>query len=201
MAQQFLPSWINILDESMMECFNKWDPGFMFVGRKPHPFGNERHTICCALTSIMWRAQIVEGKDRPTEVGKKKWEDLVETVSLMLQMCEPMFSTGKWFLLDSGLCVSKGVTSLLEFGVYADVLIKKRKYWPKGVPGDSIDQYFSDKDVTHVDMLEAITEKVPDVKAFNIFCFKGPEYAINIMSIWMTLEELDGADTRQEYKG
>ena len=38
MAQQFLPSWINVLDESMMEWFNKWDPGFMCVGRKPHPF-------------------------------------------------------------------------------------------------------------------------------------------------------------------
>ena len=53
MAQQFLPSWINVLDESMMEWFNKWSPGFMCVGRKPQPFGNERHTICCALTSIL----------------------------------------------------------------------------------------------------------------------------------------------------
>ena len=72
MAQHFFPAWINVLDESMMEWFNKWGPGFMCVVRKPHPFGNERHTICCALTSILWRAQIVEGKDRPTELGKKK---------------------------------------------------------------------------------------------------------------------------------
>ena len=73
MAQQVLPSCINVLDESMMEWFNKWDPGFMRVGRKPHPFGNEGHTIHCALTSILWRAQIVEDKYRPTELGKKKW--------------------------------------------------------------------------------------------------------------------------------
>ena len=72
MAQQFLPSWINVIDKSMMEWFNKWSPGFMCVGRKPHPFGNERHTICCALASILWRAQIVEGKYSPTELGKKK---------------------------------------------------------------------------------------------------------------------------------
>ena len=26
MTQQFLPSWINVLDESMMEWFNKWSP-------------------------------------------------------------------------------------------------------------------------------------------------------------------------------
>ena len=55
MAQQFLPSWINVLDDSMIEWFNKWSTGFMCVGRKPYPLGNERHTICCALTTILWR--------------------------------------------------------------------------------------------------------------------------------------------------
>ena len=40
MAQQFVPSWINVIDESIMEWFNKWSPGFMCVGNKPHPFGN-----------------------------------------------------------------------------------------------------------------------------------------------------------------
>ena len=66
MAQQFFPSWINALDEYIMEWFNKCVPGFMYVVGKLHPFGNEWHTICCALTSILWRAHIVEGKDRPT---------------------------------------------------------------------------------------------------------------------------------------
>ena len=134
-----------------------WDPGFMCVGRKPNPFGNERHTICCALTSILWRAQIVKGKDRPTEICKKKWEELGKTVGLILRMCEPIFSTGKCVVVDSGFCVLKGITALLEFGVYAAALVKKRKYWPKGVTVHTIDKYFSDKDVTHVDMLEVIT--------------------------------------------
>ena len=57
--RQLEESWINIPDEYMMEWFNKWDPRFIYVGRKPHPFGNERHTICCALTTILWRAHIV----------------------------------------------------------------------------------------------------------------------------------------------
>ena len=118
----------------------------------------------------------------------------------MLRMCEPIFSTGKCAVLDSGFCVSKGITALLEVGVYAAALIKKRNYWPKGVPGDAIDKYFSDKDVTHVDMLEAKTEEGPEGKAFNFF-FKDPEYVMKIMATCMTLEELDGADTRQEYKG
>ena len=44
----------------------------MRVGRKPHPFGNERHTISSALTYNLCRALIAEGKDRPKELGKKK---------------------------------------------------------------------------------------------------------------------------------
>ena len=140
----------------------------------------------------------MEGKDRPTELGKKKWEEMGKAVGLVLRICEPIFSTGKWVVLDSGFCVSKGVTALLKVSVYAAALVKKRKYWPKGVPGDAIDKYFSDKDVTHVDILEAITEEGPVGKAFNIFCFREPEYVMKIMATWMTLEELYGADTRRE---
>ena len=131
MAQQFLPSCINVLDEAMMEGFNKWYPGFIRVGRKPYPFGNEVHTIHCALTSIPWRAQIVEGKDRPTELGKKKWEDLGDTVGLVLRICEPIFSICKCVVLDSGFCVSKGITYFLEFGVYAAALIKSENTGPR----------------------------------------------------------------------
>ena len=198
MAQQFFPSCINILDESMMEWFNKWSPGFMCVGRKPHPFGNEWHTICCALTSIIRRAHIVEDKDRRTELRKKRLEELGKTVGLMLQMCDPIFSTGNCVVIESGFCVSKGITDLLEVGVYAAALTKKRKYWPKVVPGYTINKYVAGKDVTHVDMLEAITEEGPKGKAFKIFWFKDPEYVMKIMATWMTLEELDGENTRQE---
>ena len=92
-----------------------------------------------------------------------------KTVGLMLQICEPIFSTGKCVVLENGFCVLKGITALLEFGVYAAAFIKKQTYWPKGVPGNAIDEYFADKDATHVDMLEAITEEGPEGKAFKIF--------------------------------
>ena len=47
-----------------MEQFKEYAPRFMCVGRKPHIFGNERHTICCDPMSILWRSHIVEGKYR-----------------------------------------------------------------------------------------------------------------------------------------
>ena len=58
----------------------------------------------------------------------------------MIKMYEPIFSTGKCVVIGSGFCVSKGITALLGFGVYAAALINKRKYCPKGVPVDAIDQ-------------------------------------------------------------
>ena len=66
MEDEFNSGWINFLDKSMMEWFNKYSPGFVCVVSKPDLFGNERHTICCGLASILWRAQIVEGKDCPS---------------------------------------------------------------------------------------------------------------------------------------
>ena len=64
-TQEFNLSWINVLDKIMMEWFNKYPPVSMYVGRKTHPFGDERNNICCDLTSILWRKWIVEGKYRP----------------------------------------------------------------------------------------------------------------------------------------
>ena len=63
----------------------------MCVGRKPHYFGNVRHNICCCLTYILWRANILEGKDFPQQLGQKEYKDSGKTVSLMLRMCIPMF--------------------------------------------------------------------------------------------------------------
>ena len=50
-------------------------------------------------------------------------------------------------------------------------------------------------------MLNSVTEDVPEGKSFNVFCLKEPEYVMKIMDTCMTLKELDGADTRREYKG
>ena len=42
----FVPSWIACLDESMPVWTSQWTcPGWMFVPCKPHPLGNEYHSI------------------------------------------------------------------------------------------------------------------------------------------------------------
>ena len=119
----------------MMEWFNKYDPVFICFGRKPRPFHNERHTICCGLTYILWRSHIVEGKDCPQTLGQKEYNELRKMLSLMLRMCIPIFGSDKAYVLDILFCIDKGTTELEAKGVYAADLIKKRHYFPKGVPG------------------------------------------------------------------
>ena len=81
---------------------------------------------------------------------------LGKIVGLILRMCRPIFGSGKDVILDSGFFFTKGITELESKGVYAAALIKKRRYWPKVVPGDLIDTHFEDKEVSDVVMIEAI---------------------------------------------
>ena len=122
-------------------------PGWMVVPRKPHPFGNEWHTICCGITGIMFYLELVEGKDCPPELPDLNCNKFGNTVNLLLRMCSTIFGSGRIVILDSGFCVLKGIVELAKKGVFAGAQIKKRRYWPKYVPGDVIDSHFKNEPV------------------------------------------------------
>ena len=92
--------------------------------------------------------------------------------------------------------VSKGITDLKTKGVYVLDLIKKGRYWPKGVPGDLIDTHFEDKEVGDVVIIEARTE---DNNMFKTFFMKDPDDAMKIMESWMKLDGLEGENTRRYF--
>ncbi len=154
--REYSPAWLSCLDESMNSWLNKFCPGFMVCPRKPWPFGNEYHSIADGDENghnpIMWRVRLVEGKDWPKLANGRwafptKWEDegYTKTVKLLLDMTAPIHRTGKVVTGDSGFCVTEGVTALHDRGVYGQFLIKKRRYWPKHVPGDLIDAHMAGK--------------------------------------------------------
>ena len=59
MKEVFIPSWISCLDESMSPWTNKFTcPGFIFCPRKPHPKGNEYHSIACGMSRIMYEIDL-----------------------------------------------------------------------------------------------------------------------------------------------
>jgi hypothetical protein len=181
-ADNYNPGWWNCIDESMAIWLNKFCPGFMCVPRKLQEFGNEYHTICDGSLEggncrpILWRAMIQEGKDRPKELGNKKYHvDMKPTVGLVCQMVEPIKGSGKCDTGDSGFCVSQaGVELLRTMGVYSQFLIKKRgQYWPVRVPGDMIDEHFADKAIKYSATWATTFDGVP----FFIHCTKGKLYS------------------------
>ena len=132
MISIFSAGWISCLDESMSVWTRRWScPGWMWVPRKPHPKGNEYHSICDCLSGIMYGLEIVEGKDAPKE-RKKEFDEKGKTVTLLLRLCKPIFATGKVVILDSGFCVLAAIISLKQFGVFASAMIKKTKILAKG---------------------------------------------------------------------
>ena len=63
MRDNFLPGYMNCLNESMSVWTNKFTcPSFMFVPCKPWLFGNKYHTMCCCSLGIMWGIDLVEEK-------------------------------------------------------------------------------------------------------------------------------------------
>ena len=94
MANVFLAGWVICLDESMSIWHQRWTcPGWIFCPRKPHPFGNEYHTACCALCNILFSIELVEGKDEPPQV-RKEFERSGKTGGLLLRMLRAYHHTG-----------------------------------------------------------------------------------------------------------
>jgi hypothetical protein len=107
MTKIFTLSWVSCLDaESMSPWTNHWTcPGWMFVPRKPHPFGNKYHSICCAEMMIMYAIKLVEGLDTPPQIPGDPNERLGKTVGLLLRLCKSIYLRGFVLILDSDFCV------------------------------------------------------------------------------------------------
>ncbi|KAL7578819.1 hypothetical protein ACA910_016040 [Epithemia clementina (nom. ined.)] len=195
MNKMFYPGYVNCLDESMSVWTNKFTcPGFMFVPRKPWPFGNEYHTVCCCTSGIMWGIELVEGRDRPRNLGAQEYDDLGSTVGLLLRMLTPIFYKGLLVILDSGFCVLKGIIELRKKGVFASALIKKRRYWPKYIRGEEIRAHFDGKDVGATDSWRGELDNTP----FHIYAMKEPEYVMSLMSTYGTNARTGTKDAQRE---
>lgn len=97
-------------------------PGFMVVKRKPHPLGNEYHTICDGETAILFKMELVEGKSRPPERPLKYESHHSKTTALVMRMTEDLRGSGRVVIMDSAFCVMSAVYQLYELGQQAVLL-------------------------------------------------------------------------------
>ena len=101
---------------------------------------------------------MVEGKQRSIELPSDP--KTKKTKALLLRLCQRVRGSGRVVILDSGFCVLEGIFELRKMGVYAGALNKKRRYWPKHVPGQLINTHFKDKEVGNTDSLHGILYEV-----------------------------------------
>ena len=106
-------------------------------------------------------------------------------IGTLLHLTKPEWGTGKLVVLDSGFCVLQGLVELKKKGVYAHARIKKRRYWPKHVPGDVIIAHFTEKKVGKTDAINGELDSIP----FYLYGMKEPDYMMQIMATYRTLEE------------
>ena len=90
--------------------------------------------------------------------------------------------------MNSGLYVLDGLISMVEKGVFGSLLIKKRRYWAKGVTAEEILRHTKNKEVRYVD---AVQDSVRG-KIYLIIAIQDPNYRILTMKTCGTLGHLEG---------
>ena len=140
----------------------------------------------------MFAVELMEGKDKPPQVNKE-FSNRGKMVGLLLRLTRPIWHSSRIVILDSGFCVLKGIVELRKKGVFASALIKKRRYWPKHIPGDQIREYFSTKQVGDVDAMPGTLDGVQ----FHVFALKEPNYVLSIMSTYGSMERRGKIKSRE----
>ena len=172
---------------------------WMVVPQTPHQFGNVWHTICCDMCVVLLFMAIIEGKVCPLEVTVPENNYAGKTNGTLLYMITLTKGFGTALVLDSGFCVLLVVCALKSRSVYADVHIKKWRYWPntKSVPGDTIVYDFEEKQVGGYMFLPGICKNVP----FCVYCMKYIKYVSMIISTWAMEKEVEDHGTTESEIG
>ncbi len=152
MEEYFNPSWLNCLDELMVSFLNEHCPNWVCIKRKPHPFGNEYHTIVCCLSKIIFRMELVETeKDRPKEgpYTKPEFKDkMTKTTALCVCMTKSIWGTKRVCLLDSGFGYMSTLPELEKKAVYGTTVFKQKgNHWPKGSNAKNVLRHMQGKQV------------------------------------------------------
>ncbi len=99
-----------------------------------------------------------------------------ETVGLLICLLQPYSTSCCHVVLDSNLCVLKGVAGLQKWGFFAGALIKKCIYWSTLIPGNELDWHFSNKEVGKCNATSGVLDKE---RYFNWY-MKKPDYLMKI---------------------
>ena len=109
------------------------------------------------------------------------------TTGLLLHLTNIIFHMTKFVILDSGVCVLRGIIEIQKRRLFYNTLIKRLQYWTKYVDDDAINNHFEGKIFVTVGVLSGTLENTP----FHIFLIEETYYTMNLISTYgkMKLEE------------
>ena len=147
-------SWIHVCSPKAL-VIRKWIPHSLLWQYRNHVCnGNSQGKRCSPITKI-------------SRVWWSWWEDwwaIASTLKIDLRSARIVV------ILDSGFCVLKGIIELRKKGLYASVLIKKRRFWPKYIRGEEIKAHFESLECGFADAWPGKLDNIP----FHIYCMKEP---------------------------
>jgi hypothetical protein len=91
-----------------------------------------------------------------------------KTIGLLMRLTESIHHSGRVVIMDSGICVLKGLVKLASVGVYASAVINERRYWPKFIDGAAIDSHLNLEETGTTDSLPGTLDGIN----FKVFCTK-----------------------------
>ena len=95
MREVYKPSYLVCVDESMLKWLTRWTiPFWMFVSRKPNPFGQEYHDLADGLTKIIFSIELFS-KLAPVAVCAKNVYRAGQLSVLMILFRETLHTSRK----------------------------------------------------------------------------------------------------------
>ena len=72
---------------------------------------------------------------RTKELGSQYLQGGLGTLAMefMYNMTKQLWVTGKTYIMDSSLCVLKGLVGMIYIGIYGSLLVKKFRNWKTGI--------------------------------------------------------------------
>lgn len=199
-TNHFRPGSFLCIDESMAPwTVRRTCPGWMINPKKPTPKGNEYHTMADCATSIMLFMELVEGRHHPKN-KPVEFEEHGATPGLVMRACKATQISGskRHIVLDSGFAVVDALTSLTKLKLYGTICIKKKRYWPKGIPGDDIVSDFAAKPMF---LCQAVSLTGKDASPFRVFAMREPTHTTTLMSTRATSAATTKEGVRKQEKG
>ena len=89
----------------------------------------------------------------------------------------------------------QGLIELRKVGVFASAVIKKRRYWPKYVPGDLMDDHMKEKELGATDSIRGKFDSVD----YDLFMTKDSDFVMKLMSTYGSLSVPSHQKETQRY--